>query len=643
MSTMSKPLGDVGRDQPVAALVQRARIEKHPRLRCNVYMAPSAKQADWFTSFRNAYAIHNVISWRPELPLFLILWDGKDELEWMELSAPQQPLKPFHFETYYGKEDARDAHYIEALVRTAKQKRKKPLARKLFGFCDLFLSIGAFEGREAFLFAGQFHDQQPTWDTISEQWRALSGQDPASANLDFVQFVRMALSLPVLEGELLETMCRFMVLYGGFLTGKRSDIQERVDELNASHLSRLWPIDNWIMSAISPDKFQLTPWYLEGKLADWMKEGMLIDRLPTTAMAIMPLDNPGQPLDPVETLVRNAEIQRAWIVFARDLRESAATALGDYGVSVITATKKYKNEARRRLELRERAQKFQQFARERFGVRSVAGIGATLAPGAPLHASHEEAVLAMHMCVQLDKSVLFYDEHTNDQQLGYPALNSAAHAMRDALERENATEMKLASDRYVQLVLRYASGRIEVARGQFLAVLCQLFDAVQRHQPMRHDARDRFAEELTSQLEGAQSTYQLLESFNTVLARISFVSSRAWQGPNVMRLEAALQYIRDNFGESLTLQEVARRAGFSVPSFSRVFKKATGTTFLSYLRGVRVEHAKRLLTTTPMTMEQVAQTSGFHSQHHLIRSFRKVTDTTPGAYRKAHASRYGDV
>jgi len=608
-------------------------------------MARAAKGGEWFTSFRDAYAVHNVISWRPELPLFLLLWDGADDLEWMELSAPQQPLKPFHFETYFGKEAARDAHYVEALIRTAKQKRKKPLLRKLFGFGDLFLSIGPFGGREAFLFAGQFYDQQPNWETISEQWRELSGQEPASANLDFVKFVRMALSLPVLEGELLTAMGRFMAMYGDYLTGtgKGGEIQKRVDELNASHLSRLWPIDDWIASAISPDKFQLTPWYLEGKLADWMKEGMLIDRLPTTAMALMPLEPPGQPLDPVQALVRNAQIQRAWIVFARELRESAATSLGDYGVSVITATKKAKSEARRRLELRERAQKFQQFARDRFGVQSVAGIGHTLAPGAPLHASHDEAVLAMHMCVQLDKPVLFFDEHTSDQQLSYAALNGAAHEMLEALERENATEMKLASDRYVQVVLRYSSGRSEVIRGQFLAVLCQLFDAVQRHQPMRHDARDRFAEELTSPLERAQSVYQLIEGFNNALARISFVSSRAWQGPNVMRLEAALHYIRENFGELLTLQGIARRSGFSVPSFSRVFKKATGTTFLSYLRGVRVEHAKKLLTTTPMTMEQVAQTSGFQSQHHLIRSFKKVTDTTPGAYRKAHASRYGDV
>ena len=81
----------------------------------------------------------------------------------------------------------------------------------------------------------------------------------------------------------------------------------------------------------------------------------------------------------------------------------------------------------------------------------------------------------------------------------------------------------------------------------------------------------------------------------------------------------------------------ARRAGFSVPAYSRAFKQATGTSFLAYLRVIRVDHAKRLLLTTPLTTEQIAQACGFQSQHHLIRSFKKVTEQTPGAWRRANA------
>jgi AraC-like DNA-binding protein len=371
-----------------------------------------------------------------------------------------------------------------------------------------------------------------------------------------------------------------------------------------------------------------------------MKEGLGISRLPTTAMALMPLDSRSAPLDWVQALVRNQRIQRACIAFARELPETAATHLSDYGVSIITSTRAGKNQARARLELREHAQRFQALVKERFGVRSVVGIGTTLAPGAPLHASHHEAVLALHMCAQLERDVLFFDEHGGRAEFRYAELQRAGAALATAFDRESSTEIKLASDRHVQLVLRYSGQRLEVARSQLLATVFQLFAGVLRRSPMQAEARDRFAGDLTRKLEEAPSLYQVIEAFKEALGRLSFVSSKVWHGSNVMRLEATLQYLHENYAEALPLPQVARKAGFSVPTFSRVFKKATGTSFLTYVRAIRVEHAKNLITTTPMSIDQIAQACGFQSQHHLIRSFKKTTNQTPGAYRKAHAHGY---
>jgi len=588
----------------------------------------------WLSNLRTAYAIHNVIAHRPELPVYVIR-DGADGLEWMDLSAPER-LKPFHFEIFFGKEAARDAHYRAALDEVIRTGR--PACRQLFGFWDLFYPL-ADEPR-SFLFVGQFHRTAPDWESLSAQWRQIAKHEPTSANPDFVHFVRMALSLPILEDELLDAYQQFLADYADFLTGRQEGAaaQEKIDRLNRESLSRLWPIETWVDSAIDPDKFKLTPWGLDGKLADWMKEGLGISRLPTTAMAIMPLDSRAAPLDWVQTLVRNARIQRACIAFAREQPETAATHLGDYGISLITSARSSKNRAKARLELREHAQKFQAFVKERFGVRTAVGIGSTLAPGAPLHESHREAVLALHMCAHLDRAVLFFDEHGGRAEFRCTELQSAATALAVAFDREHATEIKLASDRYVQLVLRYAGERLEVARGQFLATLFQLWNGVLRRSSMQHDARDRFADDLTRRLEEAPALYQMIEAFKEALGRLSFVASKAWQGSNVMRLEAALQYLRENFADPLPLPVIARKAGFSVPTFSRVFRRATGTSFLPYVRAIRVEHAKNLILTTPMSIDQIAQACGFQSQHHLIRSFKKATNQTPGAYRKARVA-----
>jgi AraC-like DNA-binding protein len=603
-------------------------------------MATGTVASGWLGNLQNSYAIHNVIAHRPELPVFVVRDDGSGVLQWMDLSDPGERLKPFHFEIYFGKEAVRDEHYRLAMDEATAAGR--PVARALFGFWDLFCPLAADEGGRTFLFVGQFYREQPDWQTLSDQWRSLTGQEPTSANPDFVHFVRMALALPILEPELLEAYEEFLTRYGEFLTGRKegTEIQQRIDQINRETLSRLWPIETWVDSAIDPDKFHLTPWRLDGELTDWMKEGLGISRLPTTAMTLMPLDARSAPLDWVQTLVRNARIQRACIAFARGLPETAATHLSDYGVSLITSTKSSKNLARARLELREHAQKFQAFVKEKFHVRSVVGIGTTLPPGAPLHPSHREAVLALHMCAQLERDVLFFDEHGGHAEFRYAELQHAAAALAQSFDREHATEIKLSSDRYVQLVLRYSGERIEVARSQLLATLFQLFGGVLRRSPMQHEARDRFANDLTRKLEEAQSLYQVIEAFKESLGRLSFVSSKAWNGSNVMRLEATLQYLRENFAEPLPLPMVAKKAGLSVPTFSRVFKRATGTSFLTHVRALRVEHAKNLITTTPMSIDQIAQACGFQSQHHLIRSFKKATNQTPGAYRKAHATGY---
>ena len=119
--------------------------------------------------------------------------------------------------------------------------------KDLLGFWDLFYALPADEERRTFLYAGQFLRAQPDWEALATQWRSLSGLEPASANPDFVAFVRMALALPVIEEPLLEAVESFMKLYAAFLTDRRRRrAASSVDALNRNTFSNLWPIEDWI-------------------------------------------------------------------------------------------------------------------------------------------------------------------------------------------------------------------------------------------------------------------------------------------------------------------------------------------------------------------------------------------------------------
>ena len=74
----------------------------------NLKMARDNPARDWLGALRDAYAIHNIVALLPELPFWVIRWDGNRQLDWMELTDPHQRLKPFHFEIFFGKEQLRE-------------------------------------------------------------------------------------------------------------------------------------------------------------------------------------------------------------------------------------------------------------------------------------------------------------------------------------------------------------------------------------------------------------------------------------------------------------------------------------------------------------------------------------------------------
>ena len=70
-------------------------------------------------------------------------------------------------------------------------------------------------------------------------------------------------------------------------------------------------------------------------------------------------------------------------------------------------------------------------------------------------------------------------------------------------------------------------------------------------------------------------------------------------------------------------------------TFSRAFRRATGRTFASYVNGVRVGAACRLLIESELPIAAVAAESGSRSLANFNRRFRELRATTPRAYRGA--------
>jgi AraC family transcriptional regulator, transcriptional activator FtrA len=98
-------------------------------------------------------------------------------------------------------------------------------------------------------------------------------------------------------------------------------------------------------------------------------------------------------------------------------------------------------------------------------------------------------------------------------------------------------------------------------------------------------------------------------------------------------LAATLDWVLEHLDEPLTVAVMSRRAMMSPRTFARRFRAVTGTTPLQWLLRQRILHAQRLLESTDLPIELIAQRCGFGSASVLRTHFRRVLDTSPLAYR----------
>jgi AraC-like DNA-binding protein len=95
-----------------------------------------------------------------------------------------------------------------------------------------------------------------------------------------------------------------------------------------------------------------------------------------------------------------------------------------------------------------------------------------------------------------------------------------------------------------------------------------------------------------------------------------------------------IQHVDRNYAESISMAEMARLAKLSPTHFNRRFRQLVRMTPTAYLRTVRVQHARGLLTATDKPLAEIAQLTGFTDQAHFTNRFRDTTGLTPDAYRR---------
>lgn len=103
------------------------------------------------------------------------------------------------------------------------------------------------------------------------------------------------------------------------------------------------------------------------------------------------------------------------------------------------------------------------------------------------------------------------------------------------------------------------------------------------------------------------------------------------------QVQEALQYLNDHLRESPTMRDTAEHLHMNASYLSVLFKEQTGLTFSEYATRRKVQRAKELLSTTRLSINEIAEQVGYQTAKYFVKVFRQMEGMSPGQYRKTNS------
>ena len=143
---------------------------------------------------------------------------------------------------------------------------------------------------------------------------------------------------------------------------------------------------------------------------------------------------------------------------------------------------------------------------------------------------------------------------------------------------------------------------------------------------------NRCVKQNISKLTGAALAFTLLSS----IPEENFVL----EGTSVMdlRIKRALDLISDTFQSGqlagLDNRAICRKLGMSVVNFQHLFKRELKISPHRYILNRRLDYAHDLLKNSSLSIEEVAEKTGFANRYQFTRSFTRLYNISPGRWRR---------
>lgn len=126
----------------------------------------------------------------------------------------------------------------------------------------------------------------------------------------------------------------------------------------------------------------------------------------------------------------------------------------------------------------------------------------------------------------------------------------------------------------------------------------------------------------------------LLRIFRILSTEYDFsLSKEQRRTMNWIIFEEVSNYIRQHYAD-ITIQDLVETFHFQEDYFNRLIKNYTRLTYSAYVQQIRLNHAEHLLKTTTQSIDEIAETVGYHNKGYFYKIFQKKYGVTPSRFRK---------
>lgn len=140
------------------------------------------------------------------------------------------------------------------------------------------------------------------------------------------------------------------------------------------------------------------------------------------------------------------------------------------------------------------------------------------------------------------------------------------------------------------------------------------------------------AESIHLSMQASQSIESTLQWIAHISHKILNYTQELQQTQSIVH--SSIQYIKEHLKEDISRKEVAAQAYLNPDYLDRIFKKETGMSISKYITQEKVNWAKFLLTTTNISITDIASQVGFSNMSNFASMFKRITDMNPNEYRK---------